>query len=128
VAYEVRIWNTKPGARVVETEDPKEAGIGPSQGTDLSLLTVRQEAGEDGAHKTGSHKAALRKSCPMWCRCSRREIHRLAQPVMRMDGMQRMAMMMALLVLGSPQIYGCRAHEVQEVVEALSSQYLDMCP
>ena len=25
--------STKPGARVVETEDPKEAGIGPSQGT-----------------------------------------------------------------------------------------------
>jgi hypothetical protein len=47
---------------------------------------------------------------------------------MRMDGMQRMAMLMAMLVLGSPQIYGCRAYEVQEVVEALSSQYLDMCP
>jgi hypothetical protein len=69
----------------------------------------------------------LRKSCPMWSRCSRREIQRLAQPVMRMDGMQRMAMMMAMLVLGSPQIYGCRALEVQEFVEALSSQYLDMC-
>jgi hypothetical protein len=40
----------------------------------------------------------------------------LAQPVMRMDGMQRMAMMMTMLVLGSPQIYGCRAHEVQEFI------------
>ncbi len=37
-------------------------------------------------------------------------------------------MMMAMLVLGSQQIFGCRAHEVQEVAEALPSKYLDMCP
>jgi hypothetical protein len=51
----------------------------------------------------------------------------LAQPVIRMDRMQRMSMMMAMLVLGPPHMYGCRTQVAQGVTEALTSQYLNMC-
>jgi hypothetical protein len=42
---------------------------------------------------------------------NQREMQGLMQSVMQMDGMQRLAMMMAMMVLGSPQVYKCQAKE-----------------
>jgi hypothetical protein len=59
---------------------------------------------------------------------NQREMQGLMQPVMQMEGMQRLAMMTAIMVLGSPQVYECQAKEAQGVRRALPLQYLDMCP
>jgi hypothetical protein len=37
-------------------------------------------------------------------------------------------MIMAMMVLGSPRVYGCQTREAQGVLSTLPSQYLDMCP
>jgi hypothetical protein len=37
------------------------------------------------------------------------EMQRLIKPIMRPDGMQRLAVMMSLLTFGSLQVYGCQA-------------------
>ncbi len=42
--------------------------------------------------------------------------------------MQRLAIMLAMMVLGAPQIYGCHTNEASRVPGALPSPYLDACP
>ncbi len=43
----------------------------------------------------------------------------LMQAANQEDGMQRLAIMLAMMVLGSYQVYGCQAREAQEVSEVL---------
>jgi hypothetical protein len=45
-----------------------------------------------------------------------------------MDDVQRLATMMAMMVLGAPQVYRCWAEEAQGVSRTLPSQYLDTYP
>jgi hypothetical protein len=49
----------------------------------------------------------MHRMVPVQPALGQQEMQRLMQPIMRPDGMQRMAMMMALLDLGTPQVYGC---------------------
>jgi hypothetical protein len=41
------------------------------------------------------------------------EMLRLMEPVKRPGGLQRLTIMMALLALGSPQVYGCQTHHAE---------------
>ncbi len=53
------------------------------------------------------------------------------QPVMRPDGLQRLAIMMALLAMGTPQADGCKIYDLNDQsqpMERYSQQNLKPCP
>jgi hypothetical protein len=49
-------------------------------------------------------------------------------PAVQAEGMQRLAVMLAMMVLGSPQVYGCQIQGAQGVSRTIPSLYLDTCP
>jgi hypothetical protein len=52
----------------------------------------------------------------------------LMHPAIQVDRMQRLAIMMAMMVLGAPQVYGCCTSEASCVPRALLLPCLDMFP
>ena len=57
-----------------------------------------------------------------------RSLPGLMQPTMQVDGMQRLAIMLVMMILGAPQIYGCHTKGASGIPGALSLPYLDACP
>jgi hypothetical protein len=59
---------------------------------------------------------------------SQRGMQEPNSPSLQMDEIQRLATVMAMMILGSPHFYGCQTQEAHGVLKKLPSPYLDFYP